>query len=261
MSASAWTCAKRPDARRTGPSQYASVSTWWIPSCMIGPPGLRSRCARHAPGLKVPGSDMFASASTTRPSAPSSSSCFTRRAAPSRRNAWPTISVTPASAHARRIRSPASTLSAIGFSTNTWRPRSAHASACSSCTSFGVASTTPSTPGCSIASSRLAAGSQPKRSANSPRFASSLLKHVDELEPGALGGRRQARRPHARCRRWRCRSSELLAKPVRRHRPRLVRDVRAAVVAVLVQQERPVRRLARRPARSAPTGSAGRACR
>ena len=108
-----------------------------------------------------------------------------RRAAPSpggprragERHARPSASRLPPS-HACRMRSPASTLSAIGFSTKTCRPRSAHASACSSCTSLGVASTTPSTPGCSIASSSLAAGSQPKRSANSRRLSSFRLKQV-----------------------------------------------------------------------------------
>ena len=168
ISASVCTCASTPVVRRTGPSQAASVSTWWMPSCMSGPPGFRERCARHACGPSLPGSENVASASTTLPSRPSATSSPTRRAAPSRRKPWPTISTTSVAAHASRIRAAAASVSAIGFSTKTWRPRSAHATAWSAWTSFGVASTTPSTRGSSIAASKLAATGAPSRAAFSP---------------------------------------------------------------------------------------------
>ena len=183
MSAAAWTWEKRPVDRRTGPSQWLSVSTWWIPSCITGPPGFRARSARQAPALKLPGNDMLASARTTRPSAPSSISCFVRRAAPRRRNAWPTISTTPPSRQASRMRSPASSVSAIGFSTNTWRPNWAQARVCSSCASLGVATITPSTSGWPIASSGRAAARQPKRSANARRRPSSRLWQATSRSP------------------------------------------------------------------------------
>ena len=141
---------------------------------------------------------------------------------------------------ARRIRSPAAVLSEIGFSTKTWRPRSAHASACSSCTSLGVASSTPSTQGRAIASLEVRGGLAAEVLGElAPLLFSSLLKHVDELEPGALRSVGEARRPHARADDRDASHPSWLAKPVRRHRPCLVRDVRATVVPILMQQERP----------------------
>src|SRR3954466_5751529 len=82
MSASECRWAKRPVAATGSPSQEASVSTWWMPSCMSGPPGLRSRLDRHFSGVRTPGSENVASARTTRPSAPDAISSPTRRAAP-----------------------------------------------------------------------------------------------------------------------------------------------------------------------------------
>ena len=232
---------------------------WWMPSCMIGPPGLRARCARQAPGLKLPGSDMFASASTTSPSAPVSISSRVRRAAPSRRKACPTMSATPPSAQASRIRSPASSVSAIGFSTNTWRPRAAHASVCSSCVSLGVASTTPSTAGCPTASSNESAARQPKRSANAARFSSLRLWQVTISSPArcAAAASRGAHMPVPTIAMPVIRAARASSRPPagascrarsrsRGCRPRAARRSRRAPRA--------------RRARSAPRGSAGRAC-
>ena len=125
----------------------------------------------QVPGLTGDVSEKFASASTTVPSAPLSSTPFALRAAPSRRSSWPTRSATPAPAQASRIRSAAATVVAIGFSTKTCLPRAAAASVCSSCASFGVASRTASAA--SSASSNEPADVQPKRSANAARRSAS----------------------------------------------------------------------------------------
>src|SRR5439155_992607 len=140
MSTSLTTRFTRPVVLVTGPSRYCRVSAWWTPSWTSGVP----RSSFHVPGLTGEVSEKFASARTTVPSAPLSTTAFALRAAPRRRSSWPTRSTTPAAAQASRIRSPAAIVVAIGFSTKTCFPRSAAVTVCSSWPSFGVALDRPS---------------------------------------------------------------------------------------------------------------------
>ena len=131
---------KRPVVRATGPSGYASVSAWWMPRRMSRPPGLRARCARQAVGGGLPGSEKQASASTTVPSSPTSSLACRAEAPEGVADHQQHAGLGQAS----QIRSAASTVSAIGFSTNTCRPASGRAIAFSAWTWLGVAMSTPS---------------------------------------------------------------------------------------------------------------------
>ena len=98
------------------------MSAWWMPSCMSGPPGLRARCARQADGGSLPGSEKHASASTTVPElARRAPSRAARRRAAGRRGR-PSAPRRPPRTRRGSARRPRR-VSAIGFSTNTCRPR------------------------------------------------------------------------------------------------------------------------------------------
>ena len=135
----------------------------------MGPPGSVARCERQFPGANAPGSEKLASARTTVPSAPERTSRCAARDAPSRRKACPTCSVTPARSHAAAMRRAAASSGAIGFSTNTCRPRSAAASASASWLALGVATTTASTLRSSSSASSVGAASHPSSRAAASR--------------------------------------------------------------------------------------------